>query len=63
MHKFATRTRSLRPQHTMVPWLVFNGVYKKELHDEALKDLKGVVCELYKGESPKECRENKQDLS
>ena len=56
MHKIATRTNALNPSHTFVPWVVFNGIYSEENQNEAEENLTKLICELYKGHSPKECQ-------
>ena len=55
MHKMATKTKSLVPQHTYVPWIVVNGHYNTVQQEAAEADLTKLICDLYKGQSPTEC--------
>lgn len=56
MHKIAVRTNQLEPPHNYVPWLTFNGIHREDYNDEAMSNLLGLVCDLYKGTSkPKIC--------
>jgi hypothetical protein len=55
MHKIATRTNSLTPKHTWVPWIVINGIYKDENQKKATTDLLSLICDMYKGQKPTEC--------
>lgn len=55
MHKMAVRTNTLEPKHTWVPWIVINGVYRKNYQLEATTNLLKLVCELYKGQKPAQC--------
>ena len=56
MHKLALKTSHLNPKHTYVPWITINGKHTQQLQDEAWKDIIGLICKIYHGDSkPKEC--------
>ena len=49
------KTESLDPTHDYVPWLVINGEHREDLQEEAMRDLRGLVCRLYSGPKPTQC--------
>jgi len=55
MHKLAVRTASLIPKHTWVPWIVIDGVFRKEYQDQAVENLQKLICKLSNGPQPAEC--------
>jgi len=56
MHVMANRTESLSPAHNYVPWIVVDGVHTDQVEKKAMADLAGLVCELYKGTKPVQCK-------
>nr|XP_060640843.1 gamma-interferon-inducible lysosomal thiol reductase [Anolis sagrei ordinatus] len=59
MHQNAQSTRSLNPPHQYVPWILINGKHTEELQSQAQDSLFRLVCDLYKGEPPIACRDQK----
>ncbi|XP_058495259.1 gamma-interferon-inducible lysosomal thiol reductase-like [Solea solea] len=55
MHANAAMTRALKPPHTHVPWVTFNGEYTEENEDMAMSSLFHLICQLYKGVKPPAC--------
>ncbi|XP_042589336.1 gamma-interferon-inducible lysosomal thiol reductase-like isoform X2 [Cyprinus carpio] len=55
MHQNAVKTQALKPAHTHVPWITFNGEYTNEWEDKAMSTLFNIVCILYKGIKPPVC--------
>ncbi|KAA0707911.1 Gamma-interferon-inducible lysosomal thiol reductase [Triplophysa tibetana] len=55
MHENAMKTQALKPEHTYVPWITFNGEHTSEWEDRAMSTLFSLVCELYKGIKPPAC--------
>ncbi|XP_030640094.1 gamma-interferon-inducible lysosomal thiol reductase [Chanos chanos] len=55
VHANALKTQALRPAHTHVPWVTFNGGYSQEWEDRAMSTLFNLVCSLYKGGKPPAC--------
>ncbi|XP_053491594.1 gamma-interferon-inducible lysosomal thiol reductase [Ictalurus furcatus] len=55
MHENALKTQALRPQHTHVPWVTFNGLYRDDWEDKAMSTLFNLICKLYKGIKPPTC--------
>ena len=71
MHAIANRTEGLNPAHKYVPWIVVDGVHTEEVspkmqtnakthkvqvEQKAMADLAGLVCSLYKGAKPVQCK-------
>jgi interferon gamma-inducible protein 30 len=56
MHKLAQKTASLNPPHNYVPWIVVNGKHTDEIQHAAQDDLLGLICKLYLGVKPEQCR-------
>ena len=56
MHKLAMRTGSLVPQHTWVPWVVFDGHFNADYQDRAQRNFLELLCSIYKGEPPTVCK-------
>uniref|UniRef100_A0A672RDP5 Gamma-interferon-inducible lysosomal thiol reductase n=1 Tax=Sinocyclocheilus grahami TaxID=75366 RepID=A0A672RDP5_SINGR len=55
MRQNAVKTHALKPAHTHVPWITFNGEYTSEWEDKAMSTLFNLVCSLYKGIKPPVC--------
>jgi len=53
-HQIGVETKALDPPLTFVPWITFNGVYNEEDYNNALRDLKSLLCTKYLKGSP-EC--------
>lgn len=50
------KTESLKPKLHFVPWININGQHDERTQDEALYDLKAVVCSAYSGSAkPAKC--------
>jgi len=50
-----TRTLHFTPQITFVPTIAVNGVYNQTDQDQAMSDLKSVICRYIKGTKPAAC--------
>ena len=60
-HEMALKTEGLQPPRKYVPWVTLNGFHTKKIQNEAMKDLKGLICETYQGSpKPKACQDNNQ---
>ncbi|XP_055337344.1 gamma-interferon-inducible lysosomal thiol reductase-like [Paramacrobiotus metropolitanus] len=55
-HIMAQKTEALNPQPGFIPWINFNGAHTEANQDRALQDLTGLVCDLYTGEKPSQCK-------
>ncbi|CAI9725383.1 Hypothetical predicted protein [Octopus vulgaris] len=54
--EMATRTNSLKPRKTYVPWIVLNGVHTRTINNKARTNLIQLVCDTYKGsDKPAAC--------
>ncbi|ELU04646.1 hypothetical protein CAPTEDRAFT_173595 [Capitella teleta] len=54
-HLMGLKTQQLNPPHEYVPWIVVQGSHTDELQNKAQRDLKSLVCSLYKGSKPESC--------
>ncbi|XP_039300646.1 gamma-interferon-inducible lysosomal thiol reductase [Nilaparvata lugens] len=59
MSGYGNRTRDFQPEIKMMPSIVFNGVYNQTLRDDAVRDLKQVICNFL-NPKPLECRTNEE---
>ncbi|XP_054714191.1 gamma-interferon-inducible lysosomal thiol reductase-like [Uloborus diversus] len=53
LHENAQLTENLSPSLYFVPWIVVDKVFTSTTHRSALRDLKTVVCNAYRGSHPK----------
>ncbi|XP_055351211.1 gamma-interferon-inducible lysosomal thiol reductase-like [Paramacrobiotus metropolitanus] len=58
-HIMAQRTLTLNPKLYWVPWVVLNGVHTEDIQRKCLADLRGVICDAYKGPKPPGCEDTK----
>ncbi|CAH1774015.1 unnamed protein product [Owenia fusiformis] len=54
-HQMALKTNALSPPHKYVPWVTLNGVHTESMEKEAESNLLKLVCDTYKGPTPKAC--------
>ena len=40
-------TNNLNPEHYFIPWITFNGIWRKTEFDAALSNLKQMLCTTY----------------
>jgi len=57
MHSLGNKTESLDPPHEYVPWVVVDGEHTEDMEKQAMGDLVGLVCGMYKGSKPPQCSE------
>ncbi|KAH3798851.1 gamma-interferon-inducible lysosomal thiol reductase-like isoform X1 [Dreissena polymorpha] len=54
-HQMALKTDALNPPHQYVPWVTVNGVHTEAMEKEAEQSLVTLICDTYKGPTPKKC--------
>ena len=47
-HEYGVLTENLNPPHTYVPWVTLNGEHTEEIENQAMDDLKTLICKTYK---------------
>ena len=47
-HAMGAKTESLDPPHHYVPWIVVDGEHTDQIQNQAMDNLVGLVCSLYK---------------
>jgi len=43
------------PAHSFIPWIQINGEGKNLINEQAIDDLKGLICRTYQGVKPEKC--------
>lgn len=49
------------PDHTYVPWVVFNGIHDQEIEDKILNNMTGFLCGLKENEAFPGCRRQQSE--
>jgi len=57
MHEMGLATEKLEPSHKYVPWVVVDKKHNETIQQEAMENLLGLVCRIFKGEKPAVCQE------
>jgi len=60
LHGMGVKTKALNPPHTYVPWITVNGVHTEGMQQKAEDDLLKLICDLYTGTKPEECKKRRQ---